>query len=503
MSTEKRLFLFLVLSLLILLSFQQLYVKEPAPKPEQETQPIDYQEVKDEPLPESVSGPLDLPESKLTTFETEDYVLQLATRGGFIKTIEIKKYEEVLPYQDLLVLPDYLDQDFRLERIPGGIRLVSGQEGQEVIKEVTFIDQYLCQVFIKAPRKIESLGIFSRQKEENRFYSRYQEIFYKDYKEGEITRLSWNKLKETQVLSSVSLAGARDSYYTSTLFDFPEGRIVLKKVNERFTLAWQPLSTSASFQAKLYLGPQDPEILKAYGLQDVRNFGFFHGIAMIIVNVLHFFFSIVKNWGLSIILFSILVYILFFPLTFRSSKAMKEMRQFQTMHKAELEKLKEKYKDQPQKIHQATMDLYKKYGFNPLKGCSSGCLPLFFQIPIIWAFWSVIPRALEFKGAGFLWIKDLSLPDRLLHLPVTLPFLGDWLNILPLLTAGIMYVQMKFSNPEIDPSQAQQQQIMSTIFPIMMAVFFYKLPSALLLYWFTNSVLTSISQWRIMKMKKA
>ena len=140
--------------------------------------------------------------------------------------------------------------------------------------------------------------------------------------------------------------------------------------------------------------------------------------------------------------------------------------------------------------------------FNPLKGCSSGCLPLFFQIPIIWAFWSVIPRALEFKGASFLWIHDLSLPDRAFHLPTTLPFLGDWLNILPLLTSVVMYVQMKFSNPEIDPSQAQQQQIMATVFPIMMAVFFYKLPSALLLYWFTNSVLTAVSQWRIMKMKK-
>ena len=439
-------------------------------------------------------------DASLTTYETEDYILTISRKGGFIHSIEIKKYAEVLPYQDLLAVPGYLDKDFTIQRLPQGLRLL-WQEGEaKVVKEIRFPSPYLWEIQISTPSPLDSVNIFSRTKEEDRFYGRYQELFYKT---DLITRLSWTKLKETLVLPGVSLAGARDSYYTACLFDFPEARTVLRKSDGIFTLAWKPLAPVSSFQCSLYIGPQDQELLQLYGIQEVRNFGFFHPIAMIILKVLHFFFSIFKNWGACIILFSILVYVLFFPLTFKSSKAMKEMREFQAMHKQELDKLKEKYKDQPQKIQQATMELYKKYGFNPLKGCSSGCLPLVFQIPIIWAFWSVIPRALEFKGASFLWIHDLSLPDHAFHLPATLPFLGDWLNILPLLTSVVMYVQMKFSNPEIDPSQAQQQQIMATVFPIMMAVFFYKLPSALLLYWFTNSVLTAISQWRIMKMKKA
>jgi YidC/Oxa1 family membrane protein insertase len=500
MSTEKRLFIFLVLSLLILLSFQRLYHKDEAKAPVKQTQLLERQEVIDDSPSYTPSPALGDLAVETTPYETQDYILNISLRGGFIKSVIGKKYNEPIPYQDLLVLPEYLDKKFELKTSSHGIRLVLSEASGEVVKEINFVDQYLWEVKVTAPKPISLLSLFSREKEEDRFYGRYQEIFYK---QEEVIRLSWNKLKEREVLSSATLAGARDRYYIVSLFNFDPARLILERDGQKFTLSTQSFSPSSKFQANLYLGPQEIELLESYGIQEVRHFGFFHAIAITIIKVLHFFFGLVKNWGLSIILFSILVYILFFPLTFRSSKAMKEMRQFQVLHKGELEKLKEKYKDQPQKMHQATMELYKKYGFNPLKGCSSGCLPLFFQIPIIWAFWSVIPRALEFKGAGFLWIKDLSSADHLLRLPFTLPMLGDWLNILPLLTSAVMYVQMKFSNPEIDPSQAQQQKIMGTIFPVMMAVFFYKLPSALLLYWFTNSVLTSISQWRIMKMKQS
>ncbi|MBN2120223.1 MAG: membrane protein insertase YidC [Candidatus Omnitrophica bacterium] len=502
MNNEKRLFLFLALSLLILLFFSRFYSQQaPAPSPKESrdiSQDSRFPAVGQKAVDDKLAGSLVLPEDRNTVdFETEEYIVTICLTGGYIKQVLIKEYEEILLYQDFLVVGDYIEKEFQLERIPEGFRLVCGPQDSQIIKEVRFVKPYAWRVVIKSPTPFNQVGLLSQKQEKDRFFGRYQEFFYR---KDLMTRLGWGKLKNPIVLSDISVLGARDRYYAATLFDFSGGSYILSAANSKASIVWRPESASY-FEASLFLGPQKKEYMQHYDIQDVINFGFFHSIAMVILNILHFFFSIFKNWGLSIIIFSILIYVVFFPLTFRSSKSMKEMREFQSDHKAEVEKLREKYKDQPQKLHQATLELYKKYGFNPLKGCSSGCLPLFFQIPVIWALWGVIPRALEFKGANFLWIKDLSLPDKAFCLSFDLPFLGNCINILPLLTAVIMYVQMKFTSPEVDPTQAQQQKIMSLIFPVMMGFIFYQLPSALLLYWFTNSVLTFLSQWHIMKAK--
>jgi len=137
-----------------------------------------------------------------------------------------------------------------------------------------------------------------------------------------------------------------------------------------------------------------------------------------------------------------------------------------------------------------------------MKGCTSGCLPLLVQLPIIWAFWAVAPRILEFKNAKFLWISDLSSADHLFTLPIPLPFgIGTSFNLLPVLTAGLMFFQMKITNPPTDPEQAQQQKIMGMVLPVMLIFFLYNLPAALLLYWFVQSLFTFVFQWRTMRPK--
>jgi YidC/Oxa1 family membrane protein insertase len=166
-----------------------------------------------------------------------------------------------------------------------------------------------------------------------------------------------------------------------------------------------------------------------------------------------------------------------------STKAMKRMAEIQP----EVEALKKKYKDNPQKLNKEIMDLYKKYKINPL----GSCLPMFFQFPIFIALYQVLLRFVELKGVSFLWIKDLTLPDCAFKLPFPPPL--DYVNILPVLIAIVGLFQQKFSTT---PSLSKEQKSMGLIFSILMGVIFYNFPASLTLYWFVQNLLTFIYQLR-------
>ena len=139
------------------------------------------------------------------------------------------------------------------------------------------------------------------------------------------------------------------------------------------------------------------------------------------------------------------------------------------------------------------MLLYKKYKVNPL----SGCLPMLLQIPIFFALYQILMRFIAIKGAHFLWIKDLSLPDALFTFPASLPFIGKTFNLLPVLMAGVMFAQQKFTQPKTVSSD--QQKMMTMFFPIFLGIIFYNFPAGLTLYWLTNSVLSAAYQYKINK----
>ena len=117
------------------------------------------------------------------------------------------------------------------------------------------------------------------------------------------------------------------------------------------------------------------------------------------------------------------------------------------------------------------------------------------QMPIFIALYQTLMRSVELKGAHFLWIKDLSMPDAAFHLPFTMPFLGNAINLLPILMIGAMIVQQKLSQAKTTAAQTDQQKMMATIMPVMFGFIFYNLPSGLVLYWLTNTVLTSSLQF--------
>ncbi len=249
----------------------------------------------------------------------------------------------------------------------------------------------------------------------------------------------------------------------------------------------------------LYVGPIDGKRLKAmgYGMDQVVDYGWFGAISKVLLTILRFFHKWVKNWGLAIILLTLVVNILTYPLTRKSFMSMHQMKNIQP----HMQKLKELHKDNPQKLNKEMMQLYKTYNVNPF----GGCLPMLLQIPIFIALYQGLIRSVELKGAHFLWIKDLAKPDAA-PLPFTLPVIGNHINILPLLMAGMMFLQQKITqgatSAAMTDDQAKQQKMMLLMMPLFFGFLFYNMPSGLVLYWLTNTILMSSEQTILTKTMK-
>lgn len=189
-------------------------------------------------------------------------------------------------------------------------------------------------------------------------------------------------------------------------------------------------------------------------------------------------------WGLAIILLTITVRFLIWPLHAKSTHTMKRMAKLQP----EMAKLKEKYSDDPNKLNTEMMGLYRKFGINPL----GGCLPMFLQIPIFFGFYKMLQVAVELRGQSFLWVNDLSQPDTLLHIS----FLGNLpLNILPIVMAITSFLQIKMTPKTGDPMQ--QRIIM--FMPLIFFFFCYNFASALALYWTTQNIFSIGQTWLMNK----
>jgi YidC/Oxa1 family membrane protein insertase len=224
----------------------------------------------------------------------------------------------------------------------------------------------------------------------------------------------------------------------------------------------------------LYLGPLDYSILKSYkaDLEDMMNFGWapirpFSKFVLWSFKALHKF---IPNYGLVIIVFSILIKVFLYPLTRKSYKSMKEMQALQPL----MQEINEKYKNDPQKKQQEIMKLYKERGINPL----GGCIPMLLQMPLLYALFIVFRSTIQLRGASFAWwINDLSRPDTVAMLPFSLPLYGNSVNILPLFMGITMFIQQKISMK--DP----KQKAMVYFMPIFFTLLFNSFPSGLNLYY--------------------
>jgi len=231
-----------------------------------------------------------------------------------------------------------------------------------------------------------------------------------------------------------------------------------------------------------YVGPKKQSLLWDLGMKDVMEFGMWRWLCYPLVWVLNFFNSMVPNYGVAIILLTILVRLLFWPLTHKSTVGMKKMQEIQPLMK----EIQTKYKENPQRMQQETWALYKEHKVNPM----SSCLPMLIQIPVFIALFNVLRSAVELRYASFLWIADLSEPERLFA--SWFPFGG--LNILPVLMAVSTGLQSAFTPSAGDKNQ---QRMMMVFMPVMMLVMFYSFPSALSLYWFLSNLFSIVQMWLI------
>jgi len=237
----------------------------------------------------------------------------------------------------------------------------------------------------------------------------------------------------------------------------------------------------------LYLGPLEYDAVKKVneGLPSIMNFGFslIRPISVGVLWLLKFFHRWFPNYGVVLILFSVVVKIVVFPLTKKSHQSSKEMQALQP----EIAQLKEKHKNNPQKLNQATMNLYKEHGVNPL----GGCLPLLIQMPLLISLFQVFRSTIELRGAYFFgWITDLSAPDVIFRLPFSIPLYGDGFAVLPIIMGVTMFVQQKMM-----PTQATgQQKFMSYFMTGFFVLLFNGFPSGLNLYYTLFNVLTILQQ---------
>ncbi len=237
-----------------------------------------------------------------------------------------------------------------------------------------------------------------------------------------------------------------------------------------------PPNTQFTQSYALYLGPKDLDLLKkfSYDLDRALDFGWFDIIAKPMLYVLKFFYNLLGNWGLAIIILTIIIKIIFWYPTQISYKSMKEMKKVQP----EMAKLREKFKDDRERLNKEMMDLYRRYKVNPM----SGCLPMVIQIPIFFALYKVLLYSIEIRQAPFYWwIHDLSAPD---------PY-----YISPILMGASMFVQQWLTPTTGDPAQAKMMLMMPVIFTFM----FLNFPTGLVIYWLFNNVLSIGQQLYINK----
>ncbi|MFT5882203.1 MAG: YidC/Oxa1 family membrane protein insertase, partial [Crocinitomicaceae bacterium] len=288
---------------------------------------------------------------------------------------------------------------------------------------------------------------------------------------------------------------ADEVWITAKELDIQEDKETLKRsvftVGVNFPDQQLHAGSEQTYSLDVYMGPREREIIKAVSTNtdSIMNYGWFWMFATFMslsLNIIHGWFGDASwAWGVSVILLTVFIRIIIWPLHNKSTRTMKRMGKLQPIMK----EMREKYADNPQKLNQETMKLYKTYGVNPM----GGCLPMLVQIPIFFGVFKMLGAAVEMRGSGFLWVDDLSRPDTLFDLPI--PFFGDVpVNILPIIMAVTMVLQMRLTPQSGDKLQRRIFMLM----PLMFFFFCYNYAAALALYWSTQNIV-SIAQTLLMK----
>ncbi len=497
-------------------------------------------------------SPLATGEAKTIRIETKYYRAEISTRGGAIQSWELKQFKTWDKYPvNLVDGPN--TRDFNLTFFTSDGKLVNTknlvfkpefQGGQDVtlgendsvrIDLVLSVDQksrivkslvfYGGLYSFDAVYRFENMeNIISNFEYQVSWESglRYQERntvnesnFAKAsaFAGGELTDVDANNFNEPikqNVSGRVTWVAARNKYFALAIIPrekasqgaYIEGNRVHLPDNgakENYSLALKmpfvgnPVETD---RFTVYLGPLDFDIVKKYDVELDRIMSL--GAAWIIrpisryviIPTFNFLRLFISNFGVVLIIFSILIKVVLYPLTKSSMTSMRKMQALQPM----MTEIREKHKDDPQKMNQAMMRLYKEYGVNP----AGGCLPMLLQLPILYALWAVFSATIELRQASFVWwIQDLSTPDVVATLPFKIPFFNiSEVSGLALLMGVTMFVQQKMSVK--DP----RQKMMVWMMPVLLTMMFNGFPSGLNLYYFMFNLFSIAQQVYVNKQHK-
>ena len=474
----------------------------------------------------------------VVTVETDKFVAELSSRGGTIKSWTLKNFKtwdgkpvQLVDYDkqgDLSLLftssdgrlVDTHDLYFDTDGGPGTVRLdekhfefeinfrLPVSTGGAIVKTYHFrTGDYGCDIqyqFVGVDNVIANYE-YQLVWESGLRYAEVNSIDESSFAEAyayagkELTELDAKEIGQKvqkDISGTVDWVAARNKYFALALIPtqpnadgaYIEGTRTAKPnngVQESYSIALKMPFRGGNETSKfsVFLGPLDLDIVKHYGvgLEAIMSLGWtwlIRPIARYIMlplfNVIHL---VIPNWGIVIIVFSVIIKVVLHPLTRSQMKSMKKMQALQPL----MDELREKYKDDPQKMNQAIMNLYKEYGVNP----AGGCLPLLLQMPILYALWALFRANIELRQAHFVgWITDLSRPDVAFTLPFRLPIVGiDEVSGIALIMGVTMFVQQKMSVK--DP----RQQAMIWMMPIMMTLLFNSFPAGLNLYYTVFNVL--------------
>lgn len=305
-------------------------------------------------------------------------------------------------------------------------------------------------------------------------YAQPDNVIYLNRYKGKVEGIKQDKIdEEINILPNDTVFIAlNDLYFAQVLSSYDKGTHPFYTNDLIIAYLFEGKNASLS----LYLGPKNKQDLQSFddAFGAILSFGFFSVIAIPLHNIINIFYGFIGNYGFAIIILTIGIKLIFFPITFKSYIQMRKMNKLNPMMK----EIRKKFKDQPQKLNQEIQALYKKHGVNPI----AGCLPMLLQFPILFALYRVLSIAIELRHQPFLWINDLAGPD---------PYL-----ILPILMSTAMFVQQKLTPTSADPKQAKMMAIMM---PAFFFIMFRNLQAGLVLYWFTSNLLIITEQFIISK----
>lgn len=517
METEKRLLFVLAFAILAVVLYQKFFTPPTTVKGKAAKQAVKVEKAPVKPLPGKVKA-VESPapregtrspsegvillkpvggEARKITFSFPLYRVTLSSRGGVMKSYLLTRYRDDQGRPMELVggdgyfryyIPGNRGVSEALDRSVYQVKVAQGpkekkvtflldlpDKGVRVEKVFTFYPDYRFDVVVRASLPGIGggegilLGPRIAPKDRKSHYSFSGPLVYNGKKAIEV------KLKKENqaTYSGFVWTSLQSLYFTASLVPRGPSEVTIWKgaTKGEYYLALIARKGHLSFWS--FMGPKDYNVLKSYGigLEENIRFGMFKILAKPALEILDFIYKYVHNYGWAIIILTILIKIVFHPLTVKGYKSMNRMQEIQPY----IKRLKETYKDDPQALNREMMALYKKYKVNPM----GGCLPMILQIPVFFALYKVLMVAIELRHAPFIfWIVDLSAKD---------PY-----YITPILMGITMLIQQKMT-PMGDPTQAKMMMLM----PIVFTFIFINFPSGLVIYWLVNNIITIFEQYLI------